>query len=353
MNDTPQQRPDRPDDSGYNNPSKSPKQTRPLSEKESEQFNREGSFSDPGMSQWTEKEGANISPVRILEKARRLLRTSLSLVILGLIIVGLFIYAATLNFITTVVAYPNYLQWPVWLLLGLILVLVLYAFVRLLALWGSLHRHPQVSLAQVDETDRVQAKTDLANYLKKLASGGNQQASKWNRFWPDEPDQATALLEACRKLSKDRHIDVDSWLEEFNELIRKPMDQAASRRIRKYWRLVGIKTAISPFPLIDSMAVLYNNFLMIGDLSILYGRKISKAEIFILLWIIIFQVYIATQSQEILESVADEMTQSIQSGIARSVTQFFSPKLAEGTIHAMVTWRVGKRAMSMMHPIMK
>jgi uncharacterized membrane protein YcjF (UPF0283 family) len=256
-----------------------------------------------------------------------------------------------LDFMTRVLSYPAYLQWPIWLLLVLVSLLVVYAALRLLLIWKSLHRQPQVMLKQVDQQNRDRAARELSSYVGKLSSGGRKQADKWRKFWPDNPGKANELMEACRKLSSSRHADTETWLEEFEEWIRKPMDEAAANRIRYYWKLVGIKTAVSPFPLIDAAAVLYNNFLLIGDLADLYGRRISKADIFTLLWAIIFQVYVAAHTQELLDAVADEMTKSIQSGIARSLTSFISPKLAEGTVHAMVTWRIGKRTMAMMHPL--
>ncbi len=349
MNESPQSRPDRPEDSGYNNPSKAPQKTRPLSDKEVDAFHSDEP--DPLMSATGTTESDPISPVQVLARTRRIFRTSLSLLILGVLLIGLFLYAAALDFVSNVTSYPLYLQWPIWLLLALVLVLVLYALLRLLLLWKSLQQHPQVALSQADPEDSVRASTELARYLKKLASGGKKQTARWAQFWPDHPEKAADLMGACKRLSGERHMDAETWLEEFEQQIRKPMDQAAANRIRHYWKLVGIKTAISPFPIIDALAVLYNNFLMIGDLAELYGRRINRADIFTLLWAIIFQVYISAQTQEILDSVADEMTKSIQSGIARSLTSFISPKLAEGTVHALVTWRIGKRAMTMMRPV--
>jgi uncharacterized membrane protein YcjF (UPF0283 family) len=351
MSDSKNSRPDRPDDSGYNNPSKAPAQSRPLSAEETEQFNEDELASNPLLSTVDRSNEPDLSPIQILARTRRFFRTSLSLLLLGLATIGLFIYAVSLDFIATVASYPLYLQWPVWVLLALVLILVIYALAKLLLLWKSLHQHPQVALSQANTADRAKASADLASYLKKLAAKGDRQAQTWSKYWPEEPGKATDLLQACRQLAGNRHIDADTWLEEFEERIRKPLDQAAANRVRHYWQLVGIKTAISPFPLIDALAVIYNNFLMISDLAELYGRRISGADVFTLLWGIIFQVYISAQSQEILDSVADEMTKSIQSGVARSLTGFLSPKLAEGTVNALVTWRIGKRAMTMMRPI--
>ncbi|MEX0323752.1 MAG: YcjF family protein [Puniceicoccaceae bacterium] len=351
MNDTQNTRPDRPDDSGYNNPSKSPAQSRPLSADEIEEFNADDLARNPLLQNADQSADPALSPVQILARTRRFFRTSVSLLLIALCVIGLFFYATALDFIATVSSYPVYLQLPVWLLLALVLFLVLYGIIKLLLLWKSLQQHPQVALSQADVADRAKAGKELAKYLGKLTAKGNRQAQKWSKYWPDDPDKVNDLVQACTQLAGNRHIDADTWLEEFEERIRKPMDQAAANRIRHYWQLVGIKTAISPFPLIDALAVIYNNFLMIGDLAELYGRRISRADVFTLLWAIIFQVYISAQSQEILDSIADEMTKSIESGIARSLTSFLSPKLAEGTVNALVTWRIGKRAMAMMQPV--
>ena len=351
MNDLPSAPQNRPDDSGYNNPSRSPSESRRLTEKETAEFMKDTASDNWDSSLHAEFESSTTSPVKLFERTRRFFRGILALLILGVSLLGLFLYATALSFIARVGTYPLPLQIPVWILLFVVLVLVVYATVRLIVLWRSLQRHPQVTLTKIDLDDPGAAKEALSRYLKHLLERIESATQQWNRFWPDDPGKGKAVEDSCRKLVSARHIDAVSWLEEYEESIREPMDQAAAARINRYWRLVGIKTAISPFPLVDSIAVLYNNFLMIGDLATLYGRRISRHEIIILMGIIIFQVYIATHAQEVLDSVADEMTQTIQSGVARSFTQFFSPKLAEGAINAMVTWRIGKRARQMMSPV--
>ncbi|MFO7724094.1 MAG: YcjF family protein [Oceanipulchritudo sp.] len=341
MSKPPPTRTQRPEDSGYNNPSRQPAKTRKVAEEPAPDV------SELELNPVMNADARGPAALRILNRIRRFFRVSVAVLILTVLLVGLGIYAAALDFLIRIHAYPIYLQWPVWLLLGLVLVLVLYAVIRLLLVWRTLHRHPQVSLEKVELSDRVAARSQLTDYLKALLK---QPADRWRKVWPDE-EAASQVSEACRNLVRERHIDADSWLDEYERQVRSPMDQAATARIRSYWQLVGVKTAISPFPLIDAMAVLYNNFLMIGDLATLYGRRIRRHEIVILLWVVFFQVYVASQSQELLDSAADEMGQTIHSGIARSFTHFISPKLAEGTIHAMVTWRIGKRAMRMMQPV--
>ncbi len=351
MNDTSKPRFDRPDDSGYNNPSKLPKKSRPLPEGESEQFDQTND--DLGLNDLLHADTATAtpSPLTILENVHSFVRKSIFLLTLAVLIVGLVLYASALSFITDIAAYPIYLQWPLWLLLVLVLLLVLYALIRIIRIWRSLHAHPKVILSKADNSNNAKTQKDLIKYLTKLNVEKRQQVHNWTKFWPEDQNQVPTLVKSCSDLTRNRPMDADTWIEEFNERIINPIDQAANRRIRYYSKLVGIKTAVSPFPLIDSIAVLYNNFLMLGDLASLYGRKLSKQDLFLLLWINIFQVYIAGQSQELLESLADEMSQTIKSQIARSFTHFIAPKIAEGTINAMVTWRLGKQAMKIMHPL--
>lgn len=348
MTEPTQPRPGRPDDSGYNNPSRDPAASRRLSRESEAAFDeQEADFPDHEDPAFGREYGSSAA-FRALKKTRRLFRTTLLLVMLFLAVAGLYLYAAALDFADQVTRYPVYLQWPVWMLLGLVLIIVLYALVRIGVLWRSLAHQPKVSLAQVSETDREAAKEQLLVYLNRLVA---QKGKNWQSVWPDSPKQVETLLKPCRRLVKQRHIATEAWLEEFEANVRKPLDAAAATRIRNYWRLVGIKTAISPFPLVDSLAVLYNNFLLVGDLAALYGRRISRHEILILLGVIIFQVFIATRSQEVFDSLAEDMSQTINSGLARGLTQFFAPKVAEGTVHAMVTWRIGRRAQRMFHPL--
>lgn len=350
MSEESNQRPGRPDDSGYNNPSRGPAQTRKLSAQESEAFDTREGYADQGVPADSSEANA-LTVVGALRRLRAFVRRSLLLLLLGVCILGLVVYAIALDFIIRVAEYPVYLQIPVWLLVALVVILVLYALIRISFAWLRLARHKQVDLSQADPGQMEQAHQDLSRYLNKLIAHSEVNGSRWQRLWCKNPEAADEVIKNCRKLVEERHIDTPAWLEEFESNVRIPLDKAAAKRVSHYSQLVGIKTAVSPFPLVDSAAVLYNNFLLIGDLAILFGRRIPRHEIVLLLWAIIFQTFVATQSQEILESVAEEMSKNIQSGITRSLAQFIAPRVAEGTVHAMVTLRIGRRAQRMLRPV--
>lgn len=353
MSESPNDRPARPEDSSYNNPSRHPTGCRNLAQAEAAEFDRQDTSFLEDVSPDPTSGDPRSAVLTVLQTVRRWVRTSLFILLLGVLVVGLYLYAAALDFISQVAGYPVSLQWPVWLLLVLVLGLVLFAILRIAVLWRSLSKQPQVALIQAGDADgdEDERKAQLTSYLNTLVRHAEARSALWNRYWQDAPQQAQDLLRDCRKLAKARPITTDAWLEEFERNVLRPLDAAAAKRITHYWRLVGIKTAISPFPLVDSLAVIYNNFLLIGDLAFLYGRKLSRHEVFILLWVIIFQIFIATRTQELFDSVAEDMTQTIQSGMARSVAQFIAPKVAEGTVHALVTWRIGKRAQRLLRPI--
>jgi len=349
MNEPSQEPANRPDDSGYNNPSRLPQKSKPITGKAASGFDDQevppeaisGEVDDP----------SHHPALASIQAIRRFMRTSLLLVLLGIAVVGLYVYATALDLIRQVTSYPLYLQWPVWLLIGVVLSLLLVATFKVAFLWRSLLRQPQVTFDQADPDDARQAKAQLLPYAKGVLDLADKKRPAWESLWRKDPDRGLRLLEDCRLLTKPRPIEDAAWLEAFEATVRQPLDGLAKETIWRYGRLIGVKTAVSPFPLVDSLAVLYNNFLLLGDLSLLYGRRLSRHEIIVLLWVIIFQVFVATQSQELFDSVAEEMSQTIQSGLARNIAGYIAPKVAEGTLHAMVTWRIGKRAQRLLRPV--
>jgi uncharacterized membrane protein YcjF (UPF0283 family) len=60
------------------------------------------------------------------------------------------------------------------------------------------------------------------------------------------------------------------WVEEFRRDWPAALDATAHTRINRYAKFVSLKTAISPYPTLDFLMVLYNNFRMLQDLCLLY-----------------------------------------------------------------------------------
>lgn len=352
MNEPSTRQQNRPDDSGYNNPSRRPAAARKVPEKEVSGFDeQEVLVADIATTNGGTADPRQDPALVLIKTVRRFLRTSVLLLLLGLAVVGLYVYATGLDLLRQVTAYPIYLQWPVWLLLGFVLAILVYAIGRIALLWRSLSRQPQVVFDQADPRAAGEAKAQLTAYLKTLIALAEGKRREWDILWRGTSEGGERFLEDCRQLAKQRHIEDAAWLEAFETSVGQPLDTMAKQTIWRYGRLIGVKTAVSPFPLVDSLAVLYNNFLLIGDLAFLYGRRLSRHEVVLLLWVIIFQVFIATRSQELFDSVAEEMSQTIQSGLARNVAEFVAPKVAEGTLHAMVTWRIGRRSQRMLRPV--
>lgn len=341
----------RPDDSGYNNPSRLPQRVRTVSVNESDAFNSTHDTVEEPDPELQSSSGSLPLAVRILARTRRIIRISLLFIVLFAAVLGLYVYAAVLQFWAQVSHYHVLLQMPVWLLLGIVVALIFYALIRLAAVWMQLSKSPQTALEQATLVDAELARAALTQYLEGLIQFSQSQEHQWKSQWKESPESAEVLLKDCRKLMSVRHITTEAWLEEFQDNISRPLDEAAKKRVRFYWKSVGIKTAISPFPLIDAAAVLYSNFLMIGDLAILYGRRLPRHEVFVLLWAIMFQVFVAAHAQEVLDSASEDIAASIESSTARGVVGFFAPKVAEGVVHALITNRIGNRALRILKPV--
>ncbi|MCC5805908.1 MAG: DUF697 domain-containing protein [Opitutales bacterium] len=351
----------REDDTGYNNPTRPSRSSRPLGAEERAAFHAaevEPLDPDEIRGELTETEDNLHGAFR---RALRWGRGAILLVALLVLFTGLMAYVVAVDIYLRLETLPLALQVPFWILLALFSVLLLRVVFQGMRLWWRLRSLPQISLpaplAEANppsDTEAAKAREALLPYVRGLHEDRARLDAEWSAFWPAKaPQQPAAVLRAARALTDPAPVESSLWLEDLQSGVLRPLDAVANERIWHYTKIIGLKTAISPFPLIDALAVLYNTGRMLHDLALLYNRRIHRAQIALLLGLVIFQTYVASQAQEVLESGAEEMSGFLSNNLARASGKLIGARIAEGTVNGLVARRLGRRALRYLRPVTK
>lgn len=351
----------RADDTGYNNPTRPSPSSRPLDPDERAAFL--AAEIDSGEPEEVEAEASQATGnlAGTLGRILRWGRSTLLLIALLVLFAGLMAYVVAVDVYLRVETLPIALQVPFWILLVLFTALLLRVVLQGFRLWWRLRSLPQVSLPsplaewnRPSDTDAVAARKALLPYVKALSDDHSRLEEEWSAFWPRKaPGTPASVLSSARALANPAPVESGRWLADLENSVLRPLDAIANERIWHYTKIIGLKTAISPFPLIDALAVLYNTSRMLHDIAVLYNRRIQRTQIALLLGLVIFQTYVASQAQEVLESGAEEMSGFLSNNLARASGKLVGARVAEGTVNGLVARRLGRRALRYLRPVAK
>ena len=221
------------------------------------------------------------------------------------------------------------------------------------ALW-RFRRIPAV--AQVREADFRDAK-DLRAALQLRYLAGLPAAETYaerNGFSDGEGRKNRTLLVACldrlQGIVPGHYADATGWLDDFRQF-QSFQDARARGIINRTALLVGVKTAASPWAIVDMLAVLYHSTLMIAALARLYNRQTSPREAFRLACRWLVNLYIAGNLGDAAERTAEWAAASDLVSTAWGPLATVAGKMAEGGGNAFLVFRLGRRAMEAFRPL--
>ena len=151
-----------------------------------------------------------------------------------------------------------------------------------------------------------------------------------------------------------------AWLEEFMAFQRKQEAQARAS-VKTYCKLIGLKTAMCPWKIIDVVCVLVNTTLMVSRIAMIFNRRISSAAAsrLVIRWCV--NLYISGELGEVFEKSASAIGRTASEtvkeqdwfgagsvgdyvGDALPVLSKWLGKIAEGATNAYLAYRLGNRA---------
>ena len=151
-----------------------------------------------------------------------------------------------------------------------------------------------------------------------------------------------------------------AWLEDFLAFQGKQEAQARAS-VKTYCKLIGLKTAMCPWKIIDVVCVLVNTTLMVSRIAMIFNRRISSvaASRLVIRWCI--NLYISGELGEVFEKSASAVGRAASEkgkeqdwfgegtvgdyvGDSLPVLSKWLGKIAEGATNAYLAYRLGNRA---------
>lgn len=296
----------------------------------------------------------------------------ISALIIGLGLLGLFVIAQTSSIVVTISNMP---VMSAYIIAGALLILlgaILYTVVRLGMAYMRFRESPTLqlqALAKLSERRnlrkqvgdrRRQAQEELRDYLEDYPSR-DELGKRFKEWEINDSKMLDNLMNARNRLLDERNRKAsDEWLKNFEKRFQKPLDELADRRITKWAKRVGVKTAAVPYPLVDTMIVFYSSSQLLSDLCQIYNLRFGTWNTAIILvyvaWITLIAGGVGELEDEIEEGVdwvVDNMpTGAVKEGIrdVPGLGKLFS-KLTSGAVNALLIRRMGKKCKQLLRPV--
>ena len=151
-----------------------------------------------------------------------------------------------------------------------------------------------------------------------------------------------------------------AWLDGFVDFQGRQEAQARAA-VKRYCTLIGLKTAICPWKIIDVVCVLVNTTLMVSRIAVIFNRRVSSvaASRLVIRWCI--NLYVSGELGDVVEKSASAVGRSASeaardrdwfgdgtfgayAGDSLPVLSKWAGKIAEGATNAYLAYRLGNRA---------
>ena len=244
----------------------------------------------------------------------------------------------------------SYDGWRFYAVLCVVMVPILilvWVFLRALLLFRRL---PPIAQLKEGEGNGLEQKRRLqGRYLAKLPPTNDYVA----RCGFKEPERVSGLLDSLRG-AESLHSDETGWLDDFRHF-QSLQDARAKEIVSRACKLIALKTAASPWRLLDMFCVFYNSTRMVCELAVVYNRRMSRASAFRLVCRWCAAIYVSGELGSIMESTAKKGGEyaadmlgdgDLMSGVAQSMPLLakIAGKAIEGGVNAYFAYRMGRRA---------
>ena len=232
------------------------------------------------------------------------------------------------------------------------LVAIVYAVVALVRVFRKLPHIVQAS--KLDSAGKAISKRDQAKKLHKYLLTAFPESKKCFQDYEKLIGQGDGCSRKLQWL-RNEIDDYEDWMDEFS-IFEKMQDEAAKKCIIKRASLVFVKTGISPWKLVDAMAVLYHSVMMTTEIAKIYRRRISRFQAFRLAIDGLMAIGVASVAQDTLEKVAETLMSKVfeaGSELIRGIIGKATAKTAEGSLNAAFVYRLGCRMQLRFKPLVE
>ena len=260
-------------------------------------------------------------------------------------------------------------DWRFYVTGGLVLipfVLLLFVSYRVFLLFRGLPSFPQIRKSDRESyelKDRL-----LHGYLDELPESSKYAESAG--FEDAQKEEVVKVLDLLRGREKAHYSDEVGWLDDFNRFTGLQRSRA-NKIIGRYSKLIGLKTAASPWKSVDIICVFLNSTLMVVDLAKLYNRRVDRSAAFRLVFRWFLNIYISGELGQISATAANAIGEHLKEPLKDSLSDLgwldgdwagtvaqsmpfvakFAGKIVEGGVNAYFAIRMGRKAVAAFEPL--
>lgn len=276
----------------------------------------------------------------------------------------LYVFSSFVQLVSALQALPRWLSVLGWLALLILGATLLSAI--LVVMWGirklpynrelqslrDVRRRRHAIQKNTDHLSCSQVRDHLTSYLEKYSTTAACKAG----LLPEET--AREIQQAKNRLTMPGRIPHSyKWLEIYQHDFQGKLDAQAAQRVRQCARFVGIKTALSPNPLVDALLVLYWSFRMIHDVCLIYNLRVGRWAAVALLWRVFCSAYVTAKLDELGDQV-EESIDAIADHLGNTIPDLLRQALAKVPVRAgtgyanyLLVRRLGMRAIAEVQPL--
>jgi uncharacterized membrane protein YcjF (UPF0283 family) len=283
-------------------------------------------------------------------------------------LLGFYLYVQTVSLIESLLAMPLFVSIPLYGLLIILVALVICGLYDYWRIYRRLKKNIQVVWSELDESRSYiggrsavhAAHKYLIKYLKDYPIQNSRSKSEF--FGPKEIEK---IVDIRARLTDENCPDsIKGQKDRFRDEFQFHLDTASQRRIDKIANFAAFKTAISPYPVMDMLIILFWSFKMIGDLCSIYNVRTGFIGTVYLLCCVFSNAFIAGKLDEFESeisktaidtiskhtSVFDFLPEAMQ-GIANTLAGRFAGTTTTGFANYLLMKRLGWRSMQMLKPL--
>ena len=285
--------------------------------------------------------------------------------LITLLVAGLFlvVLSQALALTRTLREMPDWLSIPAFAAAGLLLIAMLAAGLRLASLYLKLRASPLIEVSALQQLAARAEMRDIASrqfaeacrVLRGFVENYPLDAKSAARLrrYGFQADDLDRLRRSAAALTGREMTTYESWLGECDRGFLAVLDGVARKRVRQYAIAVGVKTAAVPTGFADTVIVLLNAYLMIGDLCRIYNLRATRLGTLSILAHVFVNAFSAAHLEELTDAAADGVGEAVSTagGLLAGVARTATARLAEGTANGLLFRRLGTVTMRQLRPI--
>ena len=268
---------------------------------------------------------------------------------LALGLLGVWLYFELAAILQMVLSYSGWRLYIASIVFLIPVIVIIWSVLFVLRRIMSLPRFEQIRCSRHDGTGLLRQRL-VDGYLKHIKLSTYIDSCKFGDV-ETVTKMYNGLVEKY-KISSDM-----AWLDEFARF-QHCQEERAKAIVRDYCKLVGLKTAMCPWRIIDVVCVLVNTTLMVSRIATVFNRRVSSvaASQMVIRWC--FNLYVSGELGDALEKTSVSVGQSAADAVkdadlfsGGSVGDFvansapvlskWAGKAAEGATNAYLAYRLG------------